>query len=299
LPKRTPLAFAYLLVRTVIKVGVPSVENHEFPGPSLPAGHNTFVMLLKPDSDDDGFALISAVVRGRGTSEDEKGDAPLEYGTFGLLVLFLARVLDPYEVTNDPPKYKLDPEELGTIERTDGENPDKPTKAAGDHRNAFVSKIATEPPYNEPSTPTGAWNAPPTQTFPVTASQYNASTVASNPEPKATNFSEVVLYDAMLGKGIPDRLEKLPATYRLFFNTQAAVMDPPTLVEPKMIRVPLAVRERRAEVEGSKTEVELLNTSSPANEPVRATLPMRLKSTFGTLATTTLMTRTKTAKGGM
>ena len=58
---------------------------------------------MKPDSVDDGLALTSEADRGMGTSELENGVAPLEYGTFGLLVELMV-VFVPKVVKNEPAK---------------------------------------------------------------------------------------------------------------------------------------------------------------------------------------------------
>lgn len=65
-----------------------SAANQVFPGPSEPAGHRIFEILLKPESVDEGEPITWALWRGMGTSEDENGVAPAEKGTFGLFVEF-------------------------------------------------------------------------------------------------------------------------------------------------------------------------------------------------------------------
>ena len=87
-PRRTPLAEINVNVRTVIKGVESSAANHELPLPSAAAGHNTLSMFEKPVVVYEGDASIWALWRGTGTREDEKGDAPTEKGTLGLLVPF-------------------------------------------------------------------------------------------------------------------------------------------------------------------------------------------------------------------
>lgn len=65
--------------------GVPlSIANHEFPGPSGPAGQRTLWMLLNPGSEVEGEPSTSALCNGTETSEEENGVAPAENGTLGL-----------------------------------------------------------------------------------------------------------------------------------------------------------------------------------------------------------------------
>ena len=70
----------------VINVRALLAENQVLPGPSPPAGQRMLEILLNPDSDEDGLATTSAMMRGRGTREEENGNAPVEKGTLGLLV---------------------------------------------------------------------------------------------------------------------------------------------------------------------------------------------------------------------
>lgn len=60
---------------------------------------------------------------------------------------------------------------------------------------------------------------------------------------------------------------------------------PPEFVEPRRVREPSDALERRVDVEESNDkDVELSNNSRPANEPASPTLPIRLKSTCGSVA---------------
>lgn len=54
-------------------------------------------------------------------------------------MLLIVVVLPPKLVINDPPKYRLAPEELGMMESTWADAPDSPKKGVGDHELAFVS----------------------------------------------------------------------------------------------------------------------------------------------------------------
>jgi len=67
-------------------------------------------------------------------------------------------------------------------------------------------------------------------------------------------------------------------------------MIPPELVEAIRVNAPLAERDNKVEVEGSKETAaeELLKRSRPAKAPTRPTVPMRSKSTRGESARATL-----------
>lgn len=152
-PRRTPWAEIKENVRTVMKGIEPSAANQLFPGPSTPKGQSVFLMSLKPACDDDGDPSICTFSRGIGTRDDEKGDAPGEYGTFGLLVPLRAVPL-PNEATNEPVKKRLLPDGLGPIDLTSDWAPVTPRKGGLDHDPAFTSKTAIEPPGDENSPPT-------------------------------------------------------------------------------------------------------------------------------------------------
>lgn len=94
-------------MRTVITAVDPSAANQVEPEPSSPEGHSILLISEKPDSVEEGEAVISAPSRGMGTKEEEKGVAPAEKGTFGLLVPLKVMLL-PNAVTNDPAKNRLD-----------------------------------------------------------------------------------------------------------------------------------------------------------------------------------------------
>jgi hypothetical protein len=99
-----------------------------------------------------------------GTRDEEKGEAPEEYGTFGLLVPLRVAVPFPNEAMKEPVIKKLSPFELEVIDFTSACAPATPLKGALDQLFAFGSKTAIEPPGDE--------NFPPAQTLLSTVSQY-------------------------------------------------------------------------------------------------------------------------------
>ena len=93
----------------------PLAASQVFPGPSGPAGHKIFSMLLDCELvEGDASMIICTACNGMGTS-DENGVAPLEKGTLGLLVLFNAAPLPWNDMTNDPAKNMLEAEEFAVI----------------------------------------------------------------------------------------------------------------------------------------------------------------------------------------
>ena len=70
-------------------------------------------------------------------------------------------------------------------------------------------------------------------------------------------------------------------------------MWPPELVDARYVSAPSDDRTKREEVDGSKVigGEEFWKMSRPANVPVRPTVPMRSKSTWGRVAKTWFMTR--------
>lgn len=182
----------------------PSAANQEFPGPSGPAGHNAFCILVKPASLLEGDASTCAPDNGTGTSEDENGVAPLENGTLGLLVLFSVDPVPWNDVINDPAKNIVDAEELEVMERTSAAAPDKPPKGGFDHVLVVISHTATDEP--------GDVNFPPTHTLLFALSQYTALMLPLGPlEPMAAKAPDDCVYDAILLAAVPPMDEKDPA----------------------------------------------------------------------------------------
>src|ERR1700685_3565005 len=124
----------------------PSAASQVFPGPSGPAGHKIFSMLLNCESVEEGDAsmMICAACNGMGTSDEENGVAPLEKGTLGLFVLFNEAPLPWNDATNDPAKNMLEAEECVVIESTSAAARERPPKGAFDHEPALVSHMATD-----------------------------------------------------------------------------------------------------------------------------------------------------------
>lgn len=116
-PNRTPLTDMKAKVLIVMRASEPSAANQELPGPSAPAGQRMLAMSLKPDVDDDGAPWTWEPVRGMGTREEEKGVAPAEKGTLGLLVPLRIRLL-PKDVTKEPAKNRLSSASLVEMETT-------------------------------------------------------------------------------------------------------------------------------------------------------------------------------------
>lgn len=157
LPMRIPLALREANARIVITAWLPSAANQVSPGPSLPAGHNTLVILLNCESVLEGDATIWALCKGMGTSEDENGVAPAENGTFGLLVLFNVPVVFPNAVMNEPAKNKLAWEALVVIESTSDAAFARPPNGGALQADADGSQTATDD--------AGELKLPPNQTF--------------------------------------------------------------------------------------------------------------------------------------
>lgn len=191
-PSLIPFARNEVNVRTLITTVLPpSAASQVFPGPSGPEGHNIFWILLKLGSDDDGDASMSAFESGTGTSDDEKGVAPVEKGTFGLLVLLRAVWLPWKDAMNDPEKNILEAERFVVIERTSAAAPARPPNGAFDQEPDFASHTATED--------RGEVNFPPAHTLLFFWSQYNALTSPLGPpEPRAAKAFDDCVYDAML-----------------------------------------------------------------------------------------------------
>jgi len=113
----------------------PLAVSQVFPGPSGPAGHKIFSMLLNCESVEEGDAsmMICVACNGMGTSDEENGVTPLEKGTLGLLALFNAAPLPWNDATNDPVKNMLAAEEFIVIENTSAAAPERPPKGAFNH----------------------------------------------------------------------------------------------------------------------------------------------------------------------
>lgn len=138
-PRRMPLAEMKEKLRTVINGDESSAANQLFPLPSGPDGHRMFWMSLKPVSVDEGEPMTWAFCNGMGTRDEEKGEAPAEKGTFGLLVLFKTALASPKDVINEPAKNKLASEALVVMEVTSAWAPEIPVKGALDQEPALVS----------------------------------------------------------------------------------------------------------------------------------------------------------------
>jgi hypothetical protein len=205
LPKRTPLALRKRKARAVMTAVFPSAANHVFPGPSGPDGHRILLMLLKPASELEASPSTSAPVNGTGTRDEENGVAPDEKGTFGLFVLLVETEPFPEkEVTKEPAKRRLEPDELVVMASTSASPPDRPPNGGADHDDVFGSQTATAS--------AGEVNLPPVQTLLFAESQYNAETTPFGPpDPRAEKEDEEGVYDAMLAAVVPPNEEKLPA----------------------------------------------------------------------------------------
>lgn len=118
LPSRSPWAEMKENVLTVIRGVELSAANQLFPGPSAPEGQSMFLISLKPVWDDEGDPSTCTCSRGMGTRDEEKGEAPGENGTFGLLVPLKRVVPFPNDAMKEPVKKKLSPFELVVIELT-------------------------------------------------------------------------------------------------------------------------------------------------------------------------------------
>lgn len=167
----------------------PSCASQVLSGPSGPAGQRIVWMLLYSGFVDEGAASISAFCRGIGTSDDENGDAPGEYGTLGLLVLLTDVVFPAKDVTNEPAKNKLDEEIFWEIEKTWAFAPDSPLKGGADQVFDLVFQTATDEPGDE--------KLPPTQRLLLGTSQYTAVTGPLGPlEPTEEKVPGDGEYDA-------------------------------------------------------------------------------------------------------
>lgn len=67
-------------------------------------------------------------------------------------------------------------------------------------------------------------------------------------------------------------------------------------MEARRVKAPSEERERMVEVVGSKETEELWKRSRPENAPANPTFPIRLKSTCGRAAKTTLEVRQMTRR---
>jgi len=165
-PRRTPFAVMKENVRTVSKGVEPSEANQLFPAPSGPDGQSVFRISLNPESVDDGAPSTSMFCSGMGTNDEEKGEAPGEKGTLGLLVPFNAAFPVPKPVTKEPEKKRLASDELVVMEVTSAWAPDIPPNGALDHPEVLGSYIAMDEPGDE--------KLPPAHNLFSFASQYNA-----------------------------------------------------------------------------------------------------------------------------
>ena len=120
-------------------------------------------MSLKPAWLLDGRASIWAFARGTGTRDEEKGVAPAEKGTLGLLVPLSTIEPLPNAVMNDPEKSRLDWEALATMERTSAPAPARPPNGGAAQDLDCVSQTATAE--------AGDVNLPPTHTWLCALSQ--------------------------------------------------------------------------------------------------------------------------------
>jgi hypothetical protein len=199
LPKRRPAALRELKVRTVITAVVPSVANHDCPGPSSPVGQRMLRISEKLGSDDKGAGSTSTSSRGTGTRDEEYGEAPGENGTLGL---FVPLTEPPWKlVTKDPANNRLDWDELEDIERT---WPllvvDNPPNGGADQEDDEGFQTATSDDGDE--------NCPPTQTRLLAASQYTVRTGPLGPsDPRADILPEEGVYDAMFWAVMPPKDE--------------------------------------------------------------------------------------------
>ena len=126
-------------LRTVINGVEASAANQLLPLPSEPDGHRMLWMSLKPVSEEEGEPMTCAFSNGIGTREEEKGEAPAEKGTFGLLVPFKTLLALPNDVMKDPAKNRLASEAFVVMEVTSAWAPEMPAKGAPDQELALVS----------------------------------------------------------------------------------------------------------------------------------------------------------------
>lgn len=137
-------------------------------------------MSLNPSCEVEEDGLTWALVKGTGTNDDEKGVAPEEKGTLGLLVPLRTLEPLPNAVVKEPAKIRLDCDALAVIECTSPPAPDNPPNGAADQDDALVSQTATEGD--------GVVNCPPTQSVFCEASQKTAAMSPFGPfEPKEEN----------------------------------------------------------------------------------------------------------------
>lgn len=101
-------------------------------------------MLLNCGSVEEGAPTTSAPSRGIGTSDDENGDAPGEYGTLGLLLLLVTPPVN--DVVNEPVKKRLVSEALEVMDMT---WPLRPLNGGADHEFDLEFQTATEGPGEE------------------------------------------------------------------------------------------------------------------------------------------------------
>lgn len=162
LPKRRPAALRELKVLTVMTAVVPSIANHDCPGPSSPVGQRMLRMSEKLGSDDDGAGSTSTVPKGTGTRDDENGEAPGENGTLGLFVP-LTELLWKL-VTKEPAKNRLDWDEFEDIAST------SPLLVVGSPPNGGADQEEDEG-FQIATNDDGVENWPPTQTRLLATSQ--------------------------------------------------------------------------------------------------------------------------------
>ena len=190
-------------MRTVITGLLPSRANQVFPEPSSPAGQRMLEILSKPDWLVDGDPSICAFCNGTGTSDEEKGVAPLENGTLGLLLPTITEPL-PNEVTNEPAKNKLECDELAVIDETSASEPESPPNGGADQEEEATSQTATKG--------AGDLKLPPAHNFFALVSQNNALTSPFGPfEPKAATAPDDGLYEATLFTDVEPIEENEPA----------------------------------------------------------------------------------------
>lgn len=203
-PRRTPRAEMKVNVRTLITGEELSSANQELPLPSGPAGHRVTLMSSKPASVVCGVASISAFCNGTGTREEEKGEAPAEKGTLGLLVPLRTTDPLPNDVRKEPAKKRLASEALVVMEVTTACAPETPLKGALDQDPALGSKRATDAPGEE--------KLPAAHTLPSFSSQKRALTCPFGPpDARAAKAPDAGVYEAMLAAETLSMAENEPA----------------------------------------------------------------------------------------
>lgn len=190
--------------RTLITGDELSAPNQVFPLPSDPDGHRIFSTFVKPASVEEGDASMSASCSGTGTREDEKGVAPAEKGTLGLLVPFKTAFPLPNDVRNEPEKNKLASEEFVVMEVTSAWAPETPPNGALDQVPALGSKMAMACPGDEKLPPAHS-------VFPLVSQKRALTWPLGPPDPRAAKAPDEGVYEAMLAAGTLLTEEKLPA----------------------------------------------------------------------------------------